>query len=92
MREFKLKLKRPNETLKDAGYVKVKDYYENRIANQGRFHCTMNQYNIITCHYDVFIEGRHVVFHMPLTLKAESKRIRKIDAKNSKQAKERNTQ
>lgn len=80
MREFKFNLKHPQWALKKSGYnLRANGDYTREDGSTGRFHVKKDDYKI-TLHYDVYIEGKHTVFDMPMTLRKEERRIRRHDS------------
>lgn len=71
----------PGSALQISGY-KLRKHENDYIKEdgQGRFHAKIVNRNdkAVELHYDVYIDGKHVTFHMPMFLRAERKRILKI--------------
>lgn len=76
MREFKIKTKNAEAWLVKAGYKKHKSGY---VLNdeQGRFHANVFPASM-KVHYDLNVGRYHRVFDLPIKLKEEKARIRRI--------------
>jgi hypothetical protein len=83
MRNFCLKFQNSRWSLRTAGY---KVYGRNEYIKEeagGRFHAKHIGKKRYVIHYDVYItKHHHTTFDMPITLKAERKRLIKIDKKS----------
>ena len=64
--------------LSRAGYKKKKNGWMREDRGQGRFHAIILSRDVADLHFDTYIEGRHVVFDLPITLGRERNRICKI--------------
>lgn len=61
-----------------AGYKKQKNGWMKEDRGQGRFHANILSRDVADLHFDTYIEGRHVVFDLPITLSRERNRIYRI--------------
>ena len=80
MKALSIRLRTPAKTLKKAGYNKYSGGYELREKTQGRFH-GMLKGPWYVFHYDLFVENKHSVFHMPMKLREERDRLIELDRK-----------
>ena len=63
-------------TLLGNGYTKLDRHNFVKNTAQGRFHFVVKENPLrVELHFDVFIDGRHVVFHTPKLLKEEYKKF-----------------
>lgn len=76
MREFKIKTKNAEAWLVKAGYKLYKSTYVLNDA-QGRFHAQVFP-TMFKVHYDLNVGRYHRVFELPIKLKEEKSRIRKL--------------
>ncbi len=68
--------------LHKVGYRRRKDKGDWIRANgtEGRFHAHIIEPRVIDLHYDLFIDNKHVVFPMPITMHTELNRfLRRIN-------------
>jgi hypothetical protein len=73
--------------LRIAGYIerpKAKDFIRPIGKDGSRWHAKRLSYKTIDVHYDLNVDGKHVVFDMPLAANAERKRILKRIARLKK--------
>jgi hypothetical protein len=70
--------RKPAQILRYAGYeFREKDKDWIRLDGNGRWHAKLVEgtKNIVAIHYDLFVEGRHVVFDLPIKGMAEKHRL-----------------